>query len=159
MAREVLNYLKQNGFCILALLFLVAYWQSAKDLPLRSTYFPRLIMTYVFIPILLWNIVGSIVDLRKRPGKEALPEGAETSGFDSHDMKKVIGIVLTFLYILLISRLGFYVSSTLYFLSFIFLLNIRNHLKTVLYILLMNGFMYMAFERWLGIQIPRGLLF
>ena len=164
MVKEALKfYLKNNLFCIISLIFLITYWLSARELPDESWPFPRLIITYVFIPLILWNIVASIVELKnnlkKRFKTQEIKDNHDKSGLDRKEIQKIIGLSITLVYVILISRLGFYISTTLYLLSFNYLLEIRSIYKTILYVLLINGSIYILFERWLGIAIPSGILF
>ncbi len=152
-------YFKKGVFLIIASIFLLSYWFSAGKLPRGATLYPRLIITYAFIPVLLWNLISSVFDFLKEVKKKGDDVNIVKKGLDTADIKKVVGMVITLVYVLLIPRLGFFVSTTLFLAAFLYLLEIRNLFKAISYVILIEGFIYFIFIKWLGTIVPSGLLF
>jgi len=152
------GYVKFNAFPLFSLALLAAYVISAYQLPSRSTFFPQLIITYVFIPVLLGNIIYDMIGFRNAYG-QSLSSQSPKRLLDGTDIKKYIGIVLTTFYIVLIPLVGFYICTAIFLLCFTAVLERQKYLHHAIYILVMDGSIYILFERWLGIDIPRGILF
>ena len=73
----VLKYLKfvvkNYLFAVLSLIFAIAYWISAKELPEDSLTFSYPVL-FCLIPLLIWNIAKSVVDFRKTLADQQTPE-------------------------------------------------------------------------------------
>ena len=159
--KEVIRlYLKKYLFLLIAIIFLAVYYFSAKSLPGSAIHFPRLIITYVYIPVVLWNLIGSFFEIKEKLPKQVKKVKATAQKeFDMGEIKKAIGLVFIFVYIFFIPRFGFFASTSVYLAAFSFLLGIRSPIKAGFYILIINSFIYFLFAKWLGISFPSGILF
>ncbi len=52
---------KKYIFAVFALIFVILYWHSARDLPPESIVFPRFV-TIVMIPLFIWVFVQSVIE-------------------------------------------------------------------------------------------------
>jgi len=158
--RVVQLYLKNHLFILISILFLVVYYFSAHRLHASATVFPRYIINYVFIPVLLWNLIGSFFEIKDKlqnQVKKVELIGQKESDFG--ETKKIVSLIFLFVYIFFIIRLGFIISTSLFLVAFSYFMGIRNFIKIVLFVLIIDTFIYFIFFKWLMIELPSGILF
>ena len=157
----ILLYLKKYLFISLAIIFVALFYFSAQRLPSRSTAFPMTLITYFFIPIIFWNIIGSFLEIKRelpKLNKKVEPIG-QKGFFNVIEIMKIRGLIFIFAYIFLIPHVGFLVSTSIFLVVFLFLLGMRSPIKIVSYIIIANMIIYLLFVQWLGIRLPSGILF
>lgn len=154
-------YFKNNLFFIVSILFVVYYYYSTKSLPKSSTVFPKFIIIYMLIPVILWNLIRSIINIKEEKTKQIKKDGPITQKiFYNKDLKKkYFSVVLTLIYIFAIERLGFFVSNSLYLIIFSYVLGQNNIIKSTIFVIFINTIIYLLFVYWLKIDIIFGILF
>ena len=124
----------------------------SKDLPADSAIFPRLVVgIMIFLSVLM--IISSI-----RVGKheDTNTESTEKK-IDYKDILKAILLILT--YIILITKLGFFTSTTLFIASFMICFGERSVKKILSAVVILNFFIYLIFVTQLNVPLPQGLIF
>ena len=61
-------------------------------------------------------------------------------------------------YLLLIPRLGFFASTTIFMISFMLYLNVRNYALILIITLGINAILYFLFITQLNVRLPKGIL-
>ena len=146
------NYL----FAVLALLFVAVYWMSAGKLPNASIVFPR-VLTYFLVPLFLWNFVESLIGFRKTAAGDN-PEGTKWDCGLHLSRPKIMVILVTLAYIVLMPILGFVVTTVLYLLVLSYYLGVRNYISLLLFTGVYTFAIYAVFVMWLRVRLPDGLL-
>ena len=158
----VLKYLKfvvkNYLFAVLSLIFAIAYWISAKELPEDSLTFSYPVL-FCLIPLLIWNIAKSVVDFRKTLADQQTPE-KEKWDCSLHITKpKMIVTLATIAYIALLSVGGFLLCTALYLGGLAWYLGIRRPIKLITFVVLYTAVVYAIFGLWLNVRLPAGILF
>lgn len=79
--------------------------------------------------------------------------------FDGFQPKQfIVSIVLTIVYFLMMKYLGFFVSTTVFMIASLLYLHV-SVLHTAIVVVAMNVLIYVAFIQFLGVKLPKGLLF
>ncbi len=74
-------------------------------------------------------------------------------------VRVVLYIALTLIYIFVSEYLGYFISTTLFILLSLVFLNERKWFKIVLIPIVTSVVIYFVFFRFLGVPLPRGILF
>lgn len=166
MSKELLLlYLKKQLFLIIAIVFIVAYYLSARTLQDQATVFPRLLL-WVVVPIVLWNMAGSYFELKRELVEEQAAkdqaitgEFDEAKGSDPKGIKKLVGLGFILGYIVIIPYLGFFTATAVYLCGFAYFLGIRNIPRLLAYVAAIDLFAWVIFVYWLEIRFPQGILY
>jgi hypothetical protein len=96
----------------------------------------------------------SLIGLLKRVG-----EDAEMEAWAGPHWTKVVAVLLSlFVYVLIVAKLG-YLVSTLLLMVFIFRIAEQQKWRVILLkAVLSAGVTYLVFDRWLECQLPKGIL-
>ena len=155
MRRAITIFLKNNIYLLLCITFFVTYYMVTSRLPRSSTTLPRLLL-YALVPIVIWNTIGAIWDTKKTLN-EKQPKEVDKQSF-YNELKKVAVLGFAFIYVFCIFRIGFFVSTSLFLAGTLYFLNIRKIRQILIYLVIINSFVYLTFVLWIGIQLPRGIL-
>lgn len=154
MVKYIRFFMRGYLFTLLAAIFVGLYWNSAAGLPEEAIRYP-LIITYITIFFILWNVYISIVEFRKI---------AHLDVSDKHfnitfklDKPKLVVIGSTILYGICIPILGYVVSTFIFLAALAFYLGSRKPAVVVLYAAGLTGFFYVIFRMWLGVRLPTGM--
>ena len=158
---------------VILLIFSAFYYYSTSEFPppsktenLGPAFFPTLLAaTLAFLAILL--IVNSII-FRGASGKDkggAVIQGAERLEEDSFGAEEIsytflLGtICLSFLYVGLISILGFLISTPLFLIILIRLLGYEKWTNNLAASIGLTAALYLLFAAALGVSLPAGIFF
>lgn len=144
------------GIVILAvsIYFLV----QAREFPERAALFPNLILgLFIFFAILLLINGVRKMALQKRDLDVPAADEEERLTISMIKMPILILVVVT-AYVFLINVLGFFVSTALFMVGILYMLQLRSlkmYLLTIIFTLL---FIYLLFVKLLHVFLPTGLL-
>jgi len=143
----------------LLLLGVIVIWDTSRtELPaLNMTISPKL-----FPYIIGWFLIAlcAILAIQIIRGGTAVPEGLGAGDkIEKSDYKTFAFVLLSFLsYIVLITRGGYVVASTVVFLGIAFSFGNRKFVKTLLIGLIFAVVTYFSFTRYLHVDLPAGIL-
>jgi len=155
LAKYIRYVVKHYLFAVLALLFTIAYWVSAYNLPKASLVFPRALL-YILMPLFVWNFVDSLRGFRK----ELEAEGKDAAKWECSlhlTTPKVVVALFTLAYIIIMPIIGFVVTTTLYLATLAYYLGLRK-VQLLVFTVIYIGVVYAVFVMWLNIRLPSGLL-
>lgn len=158
---------------IILLAFSAFYYFSTWEFPppsktdnLGPAFFPTLLAAALTLLSLLLILTGFF--FRGKPGKEkggAVVQGAERLEEDSFSADDVSGrflygtIVMSFLYVGLLSVLGFLVSTPLFLIILIRLLGYEKWVNNLAASVGLTAALYLLFATALGVSLPKGIFF
>jgi len=137
----------------------LAYWE-AYPYPHASAYFPRIIILLLAImSCALWG--KSILEGRKEKAPGDRPPGAEGLSFWKKEVvrKVILMIAVSVIYLLIMSSVGFYLTTLVYLPVMIWLLGVRKIRVITLSTGLVLFFIYLVFSAFLRVPIPEGIFF
>ncbi len=149
--------IKKYLFSVLALIFVCVYWASAYKLPEKSIVFPRAV-TFLLIPLFIWNISLSIRQFRKLRDDETVPEEKKWNCTLRVTKPKLVLMGMTILYALLIPVVGYCVCTVVYIASMTRYLGERRPGKLILFTAVLFAVLYAIFGLWLRVRLPAGFL-
>nr|WP_239565421.1 tripartite tricarboxylate transporter TctB family protein [Brevibacillus fulvus] len=132
----------------------VAAWITASDFPavgdtdVGAGFFPKMIASV----LILLSLVMIFSSFRRQPGNEP-----ETGAIPWS--KTILGFILTFLYLALVYFGGFYISTPLFMICFIWLFGYRKTIPAVAVTVVVTLFVYLVFEKVLQVPLPAGVFF
>jgi putative tricarboxylic transport membrane protein len=151
---------KDSYVAIFLLVFCgLAYWESY-PYPHASAYFPHIIILLLAIMSgALWG--KSILEGRKEKIPEDRTAGVEGPPFWKKEVfRKVILMIAVFIfYLLVMSSIGFYLTTFVYLPVMIWLLGVRKIKVIVFSTVFVLIFIYLVFSAFLKVPIPEGILF
>jgi putative tricarboxylic transport membrane protein len=139
---------------LLLIVLSIATWITAGNFPsvgdtdVGAGFFPRLIASILLVLSLILIASG----YRRRGG------GDEETGQTSWK-RTLLGFVCTFAFLALICLCGFFLSTPVFLLGFMWLLGYRKPVPTVAVAVLVTLFIYLVFEKVLQVPLPAGLFF
>ena len=113
----------------------------------------------VFGIIVLWNIIGTILETKKEISKLAEKEKGKTSTFWKKNGKSIVIFVSAIIFIFIIQIFGFWLMTFLYISFLSYYLGIRNFKYLIPQSIIITTILYGIFELWLKLALPEGLLF
>ena len=143
----------------LLLLGVIVIWDTSRtELPaLNMTISPKL-----FPLIIGWFLIAlcAILAIQIIRGGTAVPEGLRAGDkIEKSDYKSFAFVLLSFLsYIVLITRGGFVVASTVVFVGIAYSFGNRKFGRTLLIGLIFAFVTYFSFTRYLHVDLPAGIL-
>ena len=146
---------------VLALFFFCMsgiFYAGAHSFPKNIAQFPRLfslIMAALTIPVLVKGIIKS------KKLAAALKHNPNTYNEISWKEAKypIIVCIVLLAYILGILYIGFFVSSAVFMVAFMFVLGYKNWPVVIGTTVALLGTIYFVFVRFLAMNLPRGMLF
>lgn len=158
MINKYIRFFVQNYlFSIVCIAFLVIYWDSAHNLNMKAIRFP-LLVTAVMIPVLLWNIVESVLEFKRKydADKDNKEAWVVNVGFN----KGIIAtVIITLIYITIMKYVGYCVSTLVYTFVLSVALGNRSWVKCSIYSIVLTVVVYLIFGIWLHVRFPHGFLF
>jgi hypothetical protein len=159
MGKNIYNYVKQHLFLLLVTVFFCVYYINIQQLPEKALFLPQLLM-YIVIPAVLWNVIASIYDFKTKLPQSTKANNKEKSSSSAlWETKKYIIIALILFYLVLVPFLGFFIASSIYMVIGVWLLGIKQAKAILIYILIIDLFLYLTFVFWVGINLPTGILY
>ena len=149
--------IKKYLFSVFALIFVCVYWSSAAKLPEKSIVFPRAI-TFILIPLFIWNIALSIKQFRKLYADTTIPEEKKWDCRLRVTPAKITLMVMTIVYAIAIPIVGYCVSTLLYIPAMTWYLGMRNPKKVLIFTVVLFASLYAIFGLWLHVRLPMGFL-
>ncbi len=137
---------------VFLMLFSVWFWVLSEKFPEEAQLFPRffLIANFALSALLVFNTLRH----NRRPDAEA------HGPVNWKELALVLeAYLLIMAYIVCISAVGFYVSTTVFLVVFMLFLNVRNPLALVGVAAGMDAFIYLLFSVGLKLSLPAGMLF
>ncbi len=140
---------------------LLAYWE-ALPYPYQSAYFPRIIIG--LLALMTCALLGkSILAGRKekREGFHVPQERGERLPIWKQQVvrKVVLMIVASAIYLVVLSFMGFFVTTLVYLPVMIRLLGVRKLVTIALSTSVVVFFIYLVFRAFLNVPLPEGLVF
>lgn len=130
-------------------LIVVFCYVNTKKLPEASKQFTNIVLLATFA-LSTALIIYSIV-------KKAVPFGDEV---DIKVFKNpLLAFVIITIYVLLMDKIGFFVSSAMFMVAFAFWMGYRKWVPLACTVVGMLGFVYVLFPLMLHVPLPGGLLF
>lgn len=157
MQEPIFKFLIKNAlFPFICLIFMFGFYQSAKDLDPIAFNYPKGIMV-VLIALFVWTTVAEIKNWRG--SEKGVVDKKHHLQFMKEWKKPLLSSITFFIYILLISRLGFYVSTFLFLAALFYLLGLRQPITFIINLFLILGISYMLFDVLLKLPLPTGVMF
>ena len=123
------------------------------DLKKGSETYPLFTIALLFALTTLY-LINMIIAAKKHGVESGVSEV-----FDGFQPKQFfISLVLTIIYFLMMKYLGFFVSTTVFMLVTLIYLKVPM-LHTAIAIVAVDVLIYLAFVEFLGVRLPKGLLF
>ena len=135
------------------MIFSAWFWILSSDFPDAAKLFPRtfLAITFVLAAVL---VVSTIRHNKMNPPEESSKKS---------DIQDTLLIVKAYLfmaiYFICIRVVGFFTSTTVFLVGFMYFLKVRNVKTLVLVTVGMDVFLYLLFGLGLRLNLPTGLLF
>lgn len=148
---------KKYLFSVIALIFVCVYWASASKLPEKSIVFPRAV-TFILIPLFIWNFSLSIKQFRKLLADGETPEEKKWNCTLRITKPKLTLMGMTIVYALCIPVIGYCVSTLVYIASMTYYLGERRPAKVALFTVILFAVLYAIFGVWLRVRLPAGFL-
>ena len=123
--------------------------------PRNSSAFPRMLCLALF----LIAAVSAIDVLRKKPASPAPAEEEKQETANQFSKTSALIFIMTALYILALTKIGFFVSTYLFVFSGMVVLNYRNKPVLFLWPLALSGIIWLIFCEFLNVPTPEGILF
>jgi len=142
----------------LFLVSLIVFWDTHRlILPTNNTVVSPRTFPYAVATLLALAAIGVIFEVLR--GNVAVPEGADPkSPFERADYRTMFVIVAAIgLHVFLLERTGYIISATISFWGVAYAFGAKRMLKLAFTALIFSGYVYFAFKRMLGIQLPQGL--
>lgn len=142
-------------FCAL---FSLQYFLEVRQLRLLEDSFVVQVLFWLLMFLLLVKALTHLIyALREKDGKEFTIFASGKSFLDllNNNSAKFMG--LTGLYMLIIPRLGIFVTSFLYIVFSYWALNVRGWTKRILLPVLVISIVYIGFVLLIGARLPKGL--
>ncbi len=159
MLSKFIRYaVRKYCFAIIAFLFVCAYWISAARLPRASLPFPKT-LTYILIPLFLWNLFECVRSFKKTVADTNEPEAKKWDWTLNLTGPKVAVTLITLAYIVCLTKIGFVVSTVAYLAGLAYYLGIRKIPALLLFTGVYTAAIYAVFVYWLQVRMPAGLLF
>ena len=138
---------------LVLMLFSIWFWALSGSFPDAAKLFPRIFLAANFI--LSAILAGTTL---YRNSKD--PERGQTKGVEKSDVLLILeAYVFIAVYFICIKLIGFYVSTTVFLLAFMYFLRVRSVKTLVLVTIGMDLFLYLLFGVGLKLNLPAGLLF
>jgi hypothetical protein len=134
------------------LLFSIVFYSLTMQMPADPAVFPKLILSVLALFSLLILFSG----LAKT--RAAKKERTSFAPVFTHVRGPAVTFVALCLYLALINVLGFFTASSLAAIFFMLYFGITSYVQVLLFLVLMNTFVYWLFVWQLGISLPAGLL-
>jgi hypothetical protein len=132
-------------FCVIMWFYCIPY-RIVGDAP---RFFPRLIIFFILIPSIL------LIVTRRQPRK-----GESLRFKDRKDLHKALLTALFFLiYIALIDVLGYFTSSFLAVMGFLYFFGVRSWKGIIFVPAGILFFIYLVIERMLSFPLPKGIIY
>lgn len=152
-------YLKKLAFLLICSILLLLYYFSSRDIGrAKALIYPKFIML-VFGIILLWNIIGTILETKKEISETTNKEKHKTSIFWKKNERSIIIFVSAIIFIFIGKIFGFWVTTFLYISFLSYYLGIRNFKYLIPQSIIITAILYGIFALWLKLALPEGLLF
>ncbi|MEG2143774.1 MAG: tripartite tricarboxylate transporter TctB family protein [Oscillospiraceae bacterium] len=124
--------------------------------PMGAALWPQIILVLLIISLAI-NIYGIIKKEKANSEKVVKIGGAMIKEFFTS--KLFVGMVLVAALAVLLDPLGFVPATFLFLIAYGYLLGQRNHVKAVLYSLIITIILFFLFSKGLSIMLPRGIGF
>jgi putative tricarboxylic transport membrane protein len=151
---------KDSYVAIFLLVFCgLVYWESYRY-PHASAYFPQIII--LLLAIMSCALLGkSILEGRKKKiAGDRTAGGKGPSFWKKEGVRKVILMIAVFIiYLLVMSSIGFYLTTFIYLPVMIWLLGVRKIKVIAFSTVFVLIFIYLVFSAFLKVPIPEGILF
>jgi len=109
----------------------------------------------VFYLLAVLFIVNGVNDFRSFSKSSQVAAKSKDDG----DTKKVIGfILLVLVYLLLVTYVGFIITSVVFLFSCLLLFEVKSKVILIFMPLGVSLFLYLLFAVWFGVPLPEGLL-
>ena len=150
---------KNMGLAVFIILFSIATYAGAISYPHQSAYFPRFII--IFMGFL--GCVMMVQEIKKRVKTfEQAQTDTENSGsvWRGRAFRKVsMMIVYSVIYILILSKVGFFSTALVYLPVMMWLLGIKKPSTIIFSTGIVVFFIFLIFRIFLKVPFPEGLLF
>ncbi|GEM_PF-7053363 len=149
-----------RAILVLLIAFSLYLCYLAKDFPNRGGIFPIFSLTCIIL-LAGFNLVYTFVR-RDGPPSE---DGRKTSLLAAIDFKKIsrnkpfLLFLLTVVQVYAMTRIGFYVTTTIFIVAAGYLIGLRRHRLLIMTSVIMMASFYLFFELALKSEFPRGILF
>jgi len=133
------------------LVWACTYFNEIRSQSLQDQMFIRPVF-YLLAVLFIVNGVNDFRSFSKSSQVAAKPK-------DDEDTKKVIGfILLVLVYLLLVTYVGFIITSVVFLFSCLLLFGVKSKVLLVFMPLGVSLFLYVLFAVWFGVPLPEGLL-
>ena len=135
MVIKYIQYLIKNYlFALIALVFTIVYWVNLTALPDKSRTFPNVLLI-ILAPLFIWNFFNSVVEFRKTIKSEE-PEKEKFNYTLNITKPKLVVVLVTLGYIIVMPKLGFVVCTALYLAVLTTYLGVRKPISIIAFILI-----------------------
>lgn len=149
------NIMVQLIFPFICIGFMTYYYFNTRDLHYYSLAFPRILMILLVVT-LAWDILGTVLEGRKAStvqGKEKHQHWLKSN------FRGIVVYLSTIIYVILLSILGYGLSTLLYITLMVYYLGIRKFKNISFYVFISFMFLYGVFVLLLKVRLPSGIFF
>ena len=151
-----MGYIANIIFLLVLVIYTVYYYFDTLSLKHLEEKMVVITIAAVFICAVLINIIQIIKDMKNDSKENVIPKINLKKTFSD---RRLIFLLFTVAYLILIKILGFFISSFIYFLFLSRLLG-EKRFKVLLGVpVIMLGVIFIFFVMFLGIHLPKGLIF
>lgn len=148
---RIQRYFIELLFPVLCSAFIAYYYFKTKPLHFYSTIYPKIIMVLLLLCI-AWEVVMKVQKWRK----EGLPNQPI---WVEDNLKAVVVVLSTVLFIILLTYVGFCVSLFLYMGFMAYYLGNKNIISVLTFAIFTSAIFYVVFVYLLKLPMPKGILF
>ena len=147
--------MKKTDIGVVAFMYAVCafFYVYSFDLHEDSLTYPRFTIALLFGLTTLY-LVQMIIAARKF----GVESGVDTVFAGFKPAQFIVSVVLTIIYFLMMKYLGFFSATVVYMIAALVYLKVPP-LHTVIAVVGVNVMIYVAFVEFLGVRLPKGLLF
>ena len=149
----VSNYL----FAIIALVFTIMYWASARTLPAASGTWSNVLLM-LLVPLFIWNFINSVIEFRKTVRSDK-PESEKWNCTLGLSKSKIVVVIVALVYVLMLPILGFVIATLIFLAGLAFFLGIRKPIRIIAFSVVYTVVLYAIFVEWLSVALPKGIFF
>ena len=150
-----MDYLKKIAIPSFMMLWCVYFIHDAGPMSKKGNTF----VWAVFILLCVVFAVELFNEFRRTRAEGA--SGSNTSEHEDHSglIRSFVVFIATLLYIILMRRIGFAVSTFVYLAAMFLFLKAKNKFVVLIASAVITGIMWAAFYQLLGVPLPKGILF
>jgi len=141
----------------------IILYNISNDFPPEGRFYPKVVLIILF----MFGVLITFDGLRKSIFNKSAPTSKDNKSAEAEEniikVRKLklpfIVLILSILYVFLISFLGFFVSTIIFLVTILLLLKVKKVTEYLYAVIGTNIFLYLLFVKLLNVSLPEGLFF